>query len=256
MKTVFTNWKMNKTVEEAVSFFQRLVSEFGDACGEDIPVVIMCIPSVFIHPVAPMVRGTCLFVGAENMHDREWGAYTGEESAPMLRSAGATHVLLGHSERRYQCGETDESVHRKVTLARAHGLVPIICIGETREEKSAGKVRAVLEKQVRVCLDGVGTDSPCYIAYEPRWAIGAGVTPTLDEIAESHGYIREKVRSIFGAELARHVQLLYGGSVNDRNSYDLCRTADVDGVGLGGCSLDFDCLARSLRDVKRVMNDG
>jgi triosephosphate isomerase len=261
MTTVFTNWKMNKTLDDALSFFRKLTDDFSSPYGRDDSghpnldlIIIMCIPSIYILPVAPLVRGSAVFVGAENMHHLERGAYTGEESAPMLKSVGATHILIGHSERRFHCGETDESVHEKAVMACRHGLVPIICIGETAEEKSGGRMREVLTRQVRVCLEGLTTTSPCYVAYEPRWAIGAGVTPTDAEIADTFGYIRDQIRAIYGPGLSSHLKLLYGGSVNTDNSYSLCRIDQVDGVGLGGCSLDYDCFSRALGEVKRAID--
>lgn len=243
---VFANWKMYKTLPEARDFIERLDGEFGGARGLQ---VVMCVPSPYLSALAPLCRGGSVFIGGENIHDREWGPCTGEVSAPMLRSAGATHVLIGHSERRLLFGETDRSVNRKLRLAVKSGLAAIVCIGETGEEREAGDTRRVLERQVRVCLDGVGPGGSCFLAYEPRWAIGAGVTPSLDEIERIHGFIRGTLAAVYGPGAGPSVPLLYGGSVTPENTRGICALPHVDGVGLGGCSLDYDCFSRALREA-------
>lgn len=243
---VFANWKMHQTLPEARVFIERLDGEFGAACGLQ---VIMCVPSPYLAVLAPLCRGGAVCIGGENIHDRDWGPYTGEVSAPMLRSAGATHVLIGHSERRRLFGDTDESVNRKLRLAGESGLGAIVCIGETREERDAGDTYRVLERQVRVCLRDTGAGNPPCLAYEPRWAIGAGVTPSLEEIGETHGFIRRTLAAVYGTQAAAGIPLLYGGSVTPENTRRICALPHVDGVGLGGCSLDYDCFARALREV-------
>lgn len=243
---VFANWKMNKTLDEARGFIERLAGEFGRARGVQ---VIMCVPSPYLSALGPLCGDGSVYIGGENIYDREWGPYTGEVSAPMLRSAGATHVLIGHSERRRCFGDTDESVNRKLRLAAKNELTAIVCIGETREEREGGGMFQVLERQVRVCLRGIRAGETCCLAYEPRWAIGAGVTPTLEEIEETHTFIRRTVADVYGAEAAVAVPLLYGGSVTPENTRDICGLPHVDGVGLGGCSLDYDCFARALGEA-------
>ena len=182
---VFSNWKMNKTLDEAVDFIGRLAGLLGK---RDDLVVIMCIPYTYIGAVSHLVQDSCIAIGSENMHAAQWGAFTGEISAPMLASVGCTHVLLGHSERRAYFGETDEAVGRKMLSAVRNGMIPIVCIGETLEEREAGRTREILEMQVKVCLEGVPPSTRICVAYEPRWAIGTGRTPEYGDIEKTHVY--------------------------------------------------------------------
>jgi triosephosphate isomerase len=244
--TVFTNWKMNKTLQEARSFVERLVGEYGSR--QEIEI-IMCVPSLYLTDLAPLCRDSAVYIGGENIYDKEWGAYTGEISAPMVRSTGATHILIGHSERRLYFGDTDESVNRKLHLALENDLSAIVCIGETREERDSGSMYRVLERQVRVCFEGLRSGVPVYLAYEPRWAIGTGVTPTMDQVEEIHAFIRRKAVEVYGEKTGSALPLLYGGSVTPENTRTLCGLTHVDGVGLGGCSLDYDCFSRALNAV-------
>jgi triosephosphate isomerase len=246
---VFTNWKMNKTLDESRLFFDGLIARYGSRTDLDL---IMCIPSLYIGFVSPLCTDACVSVGAENMYVGEWGAYTGELSAPMLRSTGCTHVLIGHSERRKYFHEDDELVNAKLLSALKHGLMPIVCIGETREERDGGNTFDVLERQVRVCLNGVQRGHELHVAYEPRWAIGTGVTPAYDEIQESHLFIRNSIDTIHGRNISRNIRLLYGGSVSTDNACDICSLDGVDGVGFGGCSLDLDCLIRGVDESLRA----
>jgi triosephosphate isomerase len=246
---VFSNWKMNKTLEESRIFFEGLVSRYGSHTDLEL---IMCIPYLYIGFVSPLCRGSCLGVGSENLHSDDWGAYTGEISAPMLVSAGCTYALIGHSERRKYFNEDDALVNAKQLSALKHGLFPITCIGETREERDSGKMFDVLERQVRICLKGVQSGQKLHVAYEPRWAIGTGVTPAFSEIQEAHLFIRDQIDRIHGHEISMNVHLLYGGSVTPENAYDICMLDGVDGVGFGGCSLDLDCLNRGVDESIRA----
>ncbi len=243
---VFANWKMYKTAEEAKSFITTLVNGFRDSKRL---VTIMCVPYPYIAALCPLCEGTQIHIAAENMYELDWGAYTGEVSAPMLKSVGCSHVLLGHSERRWYFGEDDESVNRRFRCTLNHGITPIVCIGETAEEKNRGMVYDILQRQIQICLDGVSEGNICYVAYEPRWAIGAGITPELDEIEETHRFLRESIITSYGETVSHSVKILYGGSVNRENTRDICALEHVDGIGIGSCSLDFDCFSASLRNA-------
>jgi triosephosphate isomerase len=243
---VFANWKMYKTVEEAKSFITGLVHDFKDTEGL---VTIMCVPYPYIAALCPLCAGTQIYIAAENMYELDWGAYTGEVSAPMLKSVGCSHVLLGHSERRGYFFEKDENVNRKFRCALKHGITPIVCIGETAEEKTKGMMRDILQVQIKTCLDGVSEGSRCYVAYEPRWAIGAGITPGLDEIEETHRFLRESITTSYGKAVSQSIKILYGGSVDRENARDISSLKHIDGIGIGTCSLDYDCFSASLRDA-------
>ncbi len=246
---VFTNWKMNKTLAETEEFFTRLVKLHGDR--KDLEL-IMCIPSLYIRAVATSCNGTCIRIGSENMYPGDWGAYTGETSAPMLKSVGCEIALIGHSERRKFFHEDDELVGKKLKSALDHGLFPIACIGETREERDAGQMFAVLARQVEICFQCLTPDSRLYIAYEPRWAIGAGIIPEYPQIEEAHRFIREEIVKRYGTAVSDNIRLLYGGSVSPQNSFAICSLEHVDGVGYGGCSLDLDCLSRGIEESVRA----
>lgn len=243
---VFANWKMYKTAEEAKTFINMLVKDFKDI---EKLVTIMCVPYPYIAALCPLCTDTQIHIAAENMYELDWGAYTGEVSAPMLKSVGCSHVLLGHSERRGYFGEKDESVNRKFRCAQKHGITPIVCIGETSEEKQKGLMHDILQRQIKICIDGVSKENPCYVAYEPRWAIGAGITPELGDIEKTHRFLRETVTARYGEEVSQSIGILYGGSVNKENAYDICTLEHVDGIGIGSCSLDFDCFSASLRNA-------
>jgi triosephosphate isomerase len=240
---VFTNWKMNKTLEECKSFFRELVDRFGAYSSLEL---IMCIPSLYIGFASPLCRDTCIGVGSENLYPGEWGPYTGEISAPMLKSAGCGYALMGHSERRRYFQENDEFVNKKLLSALRHGLHPIVCIGETGEERDDGRTLEILERQVMVVLKGISERQKVYLAYEPRWAIGTGVTPEQREIEDAHLFIRRRIESLYGASISSNIRLLYGGSVTPENTFEICSLDGVDGVGFGGCSLDLDCLGRGI----------
>ena len=246
---VFTNWKMNKTLAETQEFFARLVKLHGNRKGLEL---IMCIPSLYIGAVATSCIGTCIRVGSENIYPGDWGAYTGETSAPMLQSVGCEIALIGHSERRKFFHEDDELVGMKLKSALEHGLFPIVCIGETREERDAGQMYDVLERQVEICFQCLAQESKLYIAYEPRWAIGTGLIPEYTQIEEAHRFIREEIVKRYGTAISDNIRLLYGGSVSPENSFAICSLKHVDGVGYGGCSLDLDCLSRGIEESVRA----
>jgi triosephosphate isomerase len=247
---VFANWKMNKRKEEAAEFIGKLASFLPSA--EKNLVVIMCVPYPYIDALVQKTKGGNVLIGAENVFYEENGEYTGEVSAPMLASIGCSHVLIGHSERRKYFQENDTDVNRKALSVLRHHMIPIICIGETLEERDRGEVFTVLERQVRICLAGIPKNEKFYIAYEPRWAIGMGITPQMDEIENVHRYIREKIIAFYGEGVSENTAVLYGGSVKPENTYGISLLKNVDGVGVGGCSLEINCFNMVIKEMMRA----
>ena len=250
MRTPFiaANWKMFKTVHEAVVFVKEFRSMVKDM--DDVEIVVAP-PFTALHAVAEAARNSPVGVAGQDLHWEREGAFTGEISAGMLKEAGAEYVIIGHSERRRLFGETDETVNRKLVAAMGAHLCPIVCIGETLEEREAGQTLAVLDRQIKAGLDGVTADqvASLVIAYEPVWAIGTGRNATPEQAGEAHAHIRGRLRAWFGAVAADGCHVIYGGSVKPDNIHDLVRLADVDGALVGGASLDvrafFDIVARS-----------
>jgi triosephosphate isomerase len=231
------NWKMFKTVHEAVAFAKEFKSVVKDVVGVDI---VLAPPFTAVHPVAEAVRASNVAVAAQDLYWEREGAFTGEVSAAMIREAGAEYVIVGHSERRRLFGETDVMVHRKVTAAIAADLTPIMCIGETLEEREAGQMPAVLDRQIKDGLDALPPEqvADLVIAYEPVWAIGTGRNATADQAQEAHAHIRGRLRQWFGADASERCRILYGGSVKPGNIAELAAQPDVDGALVGGASLD------------------
>ena len=231
------NWKMFKTVHEAVAFAKEFRSLVKDVAEMDI---VVAPPFTALHAVAEAVRSTNIAVAGQNVYWEREGAFTGEVSAPMLREAGAEYVIVGHSERRRLFGETDATVNMKLQAALAADLTPIVCVGETLDEREADATLAVLDRQVK---DGLGAVTGAVvaelvIAYEPVWAIGTGRNATAAQAQEAHAHIRGRLRQWFGAEAAERCRVVYGGSVKPDNIGELIREADVDGALVGGASLD------------------
>ena len=235
------NWKMHTDLAEAV----RLASEVARVAAPGGVTVAVCPPFVSLEAVAEMLRETPVRLGAQTMHHEESGAFTGEVSAPMLTSVGCDYVILGHSERRQLFGETDEGVNRKVRTAMRHGLVPIVCVGETLGEREAGDEEAVVRRQLDGALAGVALDEAAalVVAYEPVWAIGTGRTASPEQAQAMHRFIRDRLADTFGP-LGREVEILYGGSVKPDNAADLFAQPDIDGGLIGGASLDAESFAR------------
>jgi triosephosphate isomerase len=230
------NWKMNGLVS-SLSEIDRLAAILkGDPAGAD---VLVCPPATLLAQAAERAAGTAVAIGGQNCHAAASGAHTGELSAEMLGDCGCTHVIVGHSERRRDFGETDASVLAKALAAKRAGLVAVVCIGETEAERDQGHTLAVLGQQVAECLPDTFEPSDVVIAYEPVWAIGTGKTPTLGEIAAAHAFIREKLRTHCGAA-AEAVRVLYGGSVRASNAKEILSIEDVDGALVGGASLKLD----------------
>jgi triosephosphate isomerase len=232
------NWKMFKTVQEAVSFVKELRSVVKDV--NDVEIVVAP-PFTAVYPVAEALRNSNVGVSAQDVYWEREGAFTGEVSPAMLSEAGAQYAIIGHSERRRLFGETDATVNRKVVAAIGAGLTPIVCVGETLEEREGNHTLAVLDRQVKDGLDGLGAAqvADLVIAYEPVWAIGTGRVATAAQAEEAHAHIRTRLRQWFGADAAERCHVIYGGSVKADNIAELIREPDVDGALVGGASLDI-----------------
>jgi len=238
------NWKMYKTIPEAVATGRELVRLTADlAGGVDVMVAP---PFTALSPLTDALKGSRISLGAQNLHWEAEGAYTGEISAAMLTSAGCRYVIIGHSERRRYFGDTDETVNRKLKAALGHHLIPVVCVGETERQRDAGETFSVLDKQVQKGLESFSADAlaPLVLAYEPVWAIGTGKTATTDQAQEVHGHLRRFLEKNYGNPLANSVRILYGGSVKAGNIDSLMAMPDVDGALVGGASLEADSFSR------------
>jgi len=243
-KLIAGNWKMNKTSAEAVALARDIVT--GAGTRSDVEV-LLCPPFTALESVAKVVDGSQVRLGAQNMHFESSGAFTGEVSAPMLRAFFATHVILGHSERRALFGETDELVNRKVLSALKNQLRPIICVGESLKEREAGSTLKVVQTQTERALEGVSKEMApsIVIAYEPVWAIGTGTVATTEQAQEVHGFIRGLLTKLMGEAAAQRMRILYGGSMKPSNAPELLAQKDIDGGLIGGASLE----ARSFLEL-------
>ena len=238
-KTIIAgNWKMNMTPSEAVALVELLKPL---VVSEDVDVVF-CVPAIDIIPVMEAAKGSNIQVGAENMYFEESGAYTGEISPGMLVDAGVKYVVLGHSERRDYFGETNEDVNKKVLKALEHGITPIMCCGESLEQREQGVTMDFIRQQVKVGLQNVTSEQAktMVIAYEPIWAIGTGKTATTEQAEEVCKAIRECVAEVYDDATAEEIRIQYGGSVNAGNAAELFAQADIDGGLVGGASLKAD----------------
>ena len=237
------NWKMYKSVHEAVVFVKELRSLVKDITDVEI---VVAPPFTAIHPAAEAARNSNIGIAAQDLHWEREGAFTGEVCAPMLKEAGAEYVIIGHSERRRYFHETDALVSRKVVAAVQAELTPIVCVGETLEERERGETLAVLDRQVKNGLDQVtGSQvAELVVAYEPVWAIGTGRNATAAQAEEAHAHIRQRLRQWFGADAADRCHVIYGGSVKRDNIRELIAEPDVDGALVGGASLDVQSFAQ------------
>jgi triosephosphate isomerase len=241
------NWKMNGLRADGLAL-AKAVADGARQAGWNDRDVLVCPPATLVLAVADAVKGSGVLVGGENCHAKASGAHTGEVAAEMLRDCGATYVIVGHSERRADCGETDAIVAAKAEAAWRAGLVPIVCIGETLAEREAGKALAIVEGQVRASLPPELAGEAFCVAYEPVWAIGTGLTPTTPQIEEIHRAIRAVLNETFGEAGAR-APILYGGSVKPANAEEILHAAEVGGALVGGASLkaeDFLGIIRGL----------
>ena len=229
------NWKMNG-LQASAAEFARMIAGARDVANADL---LVCPPATLVMAFAAQARGSSVGVGAQDCHAEKNGAYTGDISAEMLADAGATAVIVGHSERRSLHGETDAQVGAKAKAVWRAGLIAIVCVGETKDERSAGRTLDVVGTQLDGSVADGATAQTLVIAYEPVWAIGTGLTPTPADVADVHGFIRQKLRARFGSP-ADGIRILYGGSVKPSNAKELMAVADVDGALVGGASLKAD----------------
>jgi triosephosphate isomerase len=229
------NWKMNKGPKEAA----ELINELKPLVKEARATVVVCVPAVSFAAAKTALRGSKIKLGAQNVHFKESGAYTGELSVAMLKEAGVEYVIIGHSERRQYFGETDETVNLRVRAAVAGGLTPIICVGEKKEQREAGYTDALVTYQTMIALSGLSADQikKVIIAYEPVWAIGTGLTATDEQANETIGVIREAIRQKYGKRVSDKVRIQYGGSMNPKNVKGLMAQSEIDGGLIGGASL-------------------
>ena len=227
------NWKMNNTAKEGVALIEALKPLVSDANCD----VVVCVPAIDIPAAAEALKGSNIALGAQNVHFAPKGAYTGEISADMLKEYGVEYVIIGHSERRQYFGETDETVNKRTLAALAAGLIPIVCIGETLEERESGKTEAVLDRQIEEGMKGIDDISKIVIAYEPVWAIGTGRTATAEQANETIGFIRKTCAEVFCPKCAEKVRIQYGGSMNAGNAASLMAMPEIDGGLIGGASL-------------------
>ena len=243
---IAANWKMHKTVPEAVAF----VAELQDLVGAPGDREVL-IPPAFtaLWPLREAMRAAGFALGAQNCHDQDQGAFTGEVSLTMLRDAGCRYVLTGHSERRHLFGETDAVIQRKVAAIYRHQLIPVLCLGELLPERQAGRTFEVIERQLRIAAGGLEPvqAEQLVVAYEPVWAIGTGQTATPDQAQEVHAFLRETLEQAFDKTVAKAIRIVYGGSVKPDNVDRLMAQADIDGLLVGGASLDPASFARIVR---------
>jgi triosephosphate isomerase (TIM) len=241
-KLIAANWKMYKTPAEAQAFTDAFLPLVAGQERDEIALF----PSVTsLATVVKAVAGSNVAAGLQNMHFAEEGAYTGETSAAMLKAVGATHVLIGHSERRQYFNETNDIVNRKLHTALKHGIVPVACIGEILAERESGDTEPVLKAQITEALEGVSPEAakPIVVAYEPVWAIGTGRTATPEMAVEAHKIIRLEVEKLLGSEISNALRILYGGSVKPENATALLGEEEIDGALVGGASLKPDSFA-------------
>ncbi|TYR33825.1 triose-phosphate isomerase [Mesorhizobium microcysteis] len=243
------NWKMNGT---SASLSELIAIGNGFMKGlETATDALVCVPATLLWRASEILHRTPVKSGGQDCHAKEAGAHTGDISAEMLKDAGASFAIVGHSERRTDHGETDAIVHAKARGAWRAGLISIICIGETREEREAGRTLEVLSRQVAGSVPSSATHATTVIAYEPVWAIGTGLTPSVDDVAEAHAHIRAELEKAIGAEAAR-TRILYGGSVKPSNAVELLAVQNVDGALVGGASLkaaDFLGIAEAYLSI-------
>ncbi len=252
---IAANWKMHKTPSETEDFIRSFVPQLGNM-GDQVDVVIAP-PFVALAAASAILTKAEVRIAAQNMHYETHGAYTGEVSPYMLRELFVTYVILGHSERRAIFGETDELINKKVISALKSNLKPILCIGETLEERDAGKIEEVLERQLTADLKGVDAKDlhDVVIAYEPVWAIGTGRTATSEQAQSAHAFVRSVVEKLYDADAARRIRIQYGGSVKPANADELCRQPDVDGFLVGGASLEPGSFGEIVRAAAGVASE-
>ena len=240
------NWKMHKTMQQAVRTVGELKKEIQNL--EEVEVVVFP-PFTALSSVKAVIEGSSIALGAQNMHEKEEGAYTGEISSSMLLDIGCEYVILGHSERRQYFGETDNQINKKARAALSSGLIPILCVGERLKERKDGKAEEIVSVQLRGCLEGIDLQDgeKLVIAYEPVWAIGTGETATPEQAQEMHRFIRITLEELLGKEIANSIRIQYGGSAKPDNIKGLMCQPDIDGALVGGASLEASSFARIIK---------
>ena len=241
-KVIAGNWKMNMLPGETINFIEQIAPMVKNSENE----IILCVPFTDIFYAWHSLEGSNIKLGAQNMHWEESGAYTGEISGQMLKSVGVEYVIIGHSERRAYFAETDETVNKKIKAAFANELKPIVCVGESLDQREAGKTEEIITNQTEKALEGLTNEQikNTIIAYEPIWAIGTGKTATAEDANNSIKAIRNKIEALYGKDVAQEVIIQYGGSVKSSNAKELFETSDIDGALVGGASLKPDEFAK------------
>jgi triosephosphate isomerase len=247
-KFIAGNWKMNTTLEDARTLAKDIVNTMGNVSDVDIAI---CPPYTNLLAVGEIIKGSNVKLGAQDVHWEAKGAFTGKVSCAMLKSAGVTYVIIGHSEQRQYFGETDETVNKKTKATLASGLLPIICVGETLDERKSGKMDSVIDRQVKGAFKEIPASDAlkCTIAYEPVWAIGTGETATPQQANEAHIFIRNILSKLYNDETAGAIRIQYGGSMKPDNAKTLLEQSDVDGGLIGGASLKANDFAGIVRPV-------
>jgi triosephosphate isomerase len=232
------NWKMHKTVAEGIAFVGAIKPEVANTDVE----VLVCAPFTLLPSLVEAAKGTNIKIGAQNMHFEDTGAYTGEVSADMLLDIGVTHVIIGHSERRQYFAETDETVNKKTIKALSKGLVPVVCCGESLDQRESGDTKNVCKTQIVKAFESISPEDAVkvVVAYEPIWAIGTGKTASSQDANDVISYIREVLESLYGDEVSEEIRIQYGGSVKPANVEEIMNEADIDGALVGGASLEAD----------------
>jgi triosephosphate isomerase len=248
------NWKMHKTIPEAVEMVKALKEASSELTEAELVVIP---PYTMLTEVKKVIEGSSVQLGAQNLFWEEKGAFTGEVSPLMLKDAGCQYVTIGHSERRQYFGETNETVNKKVKAALAYELTPIMCLGESLAEREKGKTMAKVEAQINSGLEGLGKEEIrlIVIAYEPIWAIGTGVTATPAQAEEVHSFIRDKLVEKYGKEIASYAIILYGGSVKPDNAYSLLKENNINGALVGGASLEADSFVQITKEAIRAYKE-
>ena len=235
------NWKMNTDSHTSINLAESIVSGSLETAGQSVSVAV-CPPFVYLQAVAKTLSASSIAVGAQDLYIESQGAFTGEISASMLKDIGCSYALCGHSERRHVIGETDELINKKVAAAIGGGLLPILCVGELLAEREASQTNEVVTRQIKNGLAGLSVEkvSAVTIAYEPVWAIGTGLTATPQQAQEAHDFVRKLLAELYDAQLAEEIRILYGGSAKPGNAGELMAQQDVDGLLVGGASLNAE----------------
>ncbi|GAB4191844.1 MAG: triose-phosphate isomerase [Simkaniaceae bacterium] len=249
---IAANWKMHKTAPEAEDFIKTVKPRLHDELME----IFLAVPFTIIASSFEDAIGSKIKIGAQNVHDQKSGAFTGEISAPMVHDAGASFVILGHSERRLLFQESNEWIRRKMQAVIEEGLIPMLCVGETEQQRDSGRTEEVIAAQLKQCLAGFSVDQleKLVIAYEPVWAIGTGKTATGELAEEVHQYIREQLASQFEEAFAKRTRILYGGSVKPVNAAALMQKPNIDGALIGGASLEADSFLEIIFHARDIIS--